>query len=162
MSFTKTRHALCLSTLLATAGFMTGAQAQAQTDAPAADNAKAAAPTAAPAAPANVDAQAADAALRKRLQAVVTAIEGKSKLASSNFNEEFLKQSPIDNVQKALDSIRTGVGSCQAVARMESPTPLATSVLLNCTKGFVPMELAVEPKAPYRISGILLRPAFWK
>lgn len=158
MSFTKTRHALCLSALLATAGFMTGAQAQ--TDAPAADNAKAAAT--APAVPANVDAQAADAALRKRLQAVVTAIEGKSKLASSNFNEEFLKQSPIDNVQKALDSIRTGVGSCQAVARMESPTPLATSVLLNCTKGFVPMELAVEPKAPYRISGILLRPAFWK
>lgn len=158
MSFTKTRHALCLSTLLAAAGFMTGAQAQ--TDAPAADNAKAAA--AAPAVPSNVDAQAADAALRKRLQAVVTAIEGKSKLAASNFNEEFLKQSPIDNVQKALDSIRTGVGSCQPAGRMESPTPLATSVLLNCTKGFVPMELAVEPKAPYRISGILLRPAFWK
>lgn len=158
MSFTKTRHALCLSTLLATAGFMTGAQAQ--TDAPAADNAKAAA--AAPAAPANVDAPAADAALRKRLQAVVTAIEGKSKLAASNFNEEFLKQSPIDNVQKALESIRTGVGSCQAAGRMESTTPLATSVLLNCTKGFVPMELAVEPKPPYRISGILLRPAFWK
>lgn len=157
MSFTKTRHALCLSTLLA-AGFMTGAQAQ--TDAPAADNAKAAA--AAPAVPANVDAQAADAALRKRLQAVMTAIEGKSKMAASNFNEEFLKQSPIDNVQKALDSIRTGVGSCQPAGRMESPTPLATSVLLNCTKGFVPMELAVEPKAPYRISGILLRPAFWK
>lgn len=161
MSFTKTRHALCLSALLATAGFMTGAQAQ--TDAPAADNAKAAAPAvAAPAAPANVDAQAADAALRKRLQAVVTAIDGKSKLAASNFNEEFLKTSPIESVQKALDSIRTGVGSCQAVGRMESPTPLATSVLLNCTKGFVPMELAVEPKAPYRISGILLRPAFWK
>ena len=158
MSFTKTRHALCLSALLATAGFMTGAQAQ--TDAPAADNAKAAA--AAPAVPANVDAQAADAALRKRLQAVVTAIEGKSKLAASNFNEEFLKQSPIDNVQKALESIRTGVGSCQAAGRMESTTPLATSVLLNCTKGFVPMELAVEPKPPYRISGILLRPAFWK
>lgn len=156
MSFTKTRHALCLSALLATAGFMTGAQAQ--TDAPAADNAKAAAP----AVPANVDAQAADAALRKRLQAVVTAIEGKSKLAASNFNEEFLKQSPIDNVQKALESIRTGVGSCQAAGRMESTTPLATSVLLNCTKGFVPMELAVEPKPPYRISGILLRPAFWK
>ena len=158
MSFTKTRHALCLSALLATAGFMTGAQAQ--TDAPAADNAKAAA--AAPAVPANVDAQAADAALRKRLQAVVTAIEGKSKLAASNFNEEFLKQSPIDNVQKALESIRTGVGSCQAAGRMESTTPLATSVLLNCTKGFVPLELAVEPKPPYRISGILLRPAFWK
>lgn len=153
MSFTKTRHALCLSALLATAGFMSGAQAQ--TEAPA--------PEAAAQSPAvNVDAQAADAALRKRLQAVVAAIEGKSKLAASNFNEEFLKQSPIDNVQKALDSVRTGVGTCQAAGRMESPNPIATSILLNCTKGFVPMELAVEPKAPYRISGILLRPAFWK
>lgn len=153
MSFTKTRHALCLSALLATAGFMSGAQAQ--TEAPAAE--AAAQPPAA-----SVDAQAADAALRKRLQAVVAAIEGKSKLTASSFNEEFLKQSPIDNVQKALESVRTGVGSCQAAGRMESPNPIATSILLNCTKGYVPMELAVEPKAPYRISGILLRPAFWK
>ncbi|QXZ10536.1 hypothetical protein KUF54_04765 [Comamonas sp. Y33R10-2] len=154
MSFTKTRHALCLSALLATAGFMSGAQAQ--TEAPAAEAA-----AQQPPAP-SVDAQAADAALRKRLQAVVAAIEGKSKLTASSFNEEFLKQSPIDNVQKALESVRTGVGSCQAAGRMESPNPIATSILLNCTKGYVPMELAVEPKAPYRISGILLRPAFWK
>lgn len=153
----KTSKALCLSVLLASTGFM--ASAQAQTDAPAAD---AAAETTSQAAPANVDAAAADAALRTRLQAVVTAIDGKSKLAANNFNEEFLKNSPIDAVQKALDSVRTGVGSCQPVGRMETPTPLAASVLLNCTKGFVPMELAIEPKAPYRISGILLRPAFWK
>ncbi|ACY32507.1 MULTISPECIES: hypothetical protein [Comamonas] len=163
MITTKTRNAVCLTALLAAAGFMTAAQAQ--PDAAATDAAKAAAPQAAPAAqavPANVDAAAADAALRKRLQAVVAAMDGKSKLAANNFNEEFLKNSPIDTVQKALDSVRTGVGSCQTVGRMESSTPLATSVLLSCTKGFVPMELAVEPKAPYRISGILLRPAFWK
>ena len=155
MVFTKTSKALYLTALLASAGFMASAQAQ-----------QPAAPAAAPqadAAPAvNVDAAAADAALRKRLQSITTALDGKSKLAANNFNEEFLKNSPIDTVQKALDSVRTGVGSCQAVGRMESPTPLATSVLLSCTKGFVPMELAVEPKAPYRISGILLRPAFWK
>ena len=166
MISTKTRNAVCLTALLAAAGFMTAAQAQ--PDAAATDATKAAAPQAAQAAPAaqavpaNVDAAAADAALRKRLQAVVAAMDGKSKLAASNFNEEFLKNSPIDTVQKALDSVRTGVGSCQTVGRMESSTPLATSVLLSCTKGFVPMELAVEPKAPYRISGILLRPAFWK
>ena len=153
----KTSKALCLSVLLASAGFM--ATAQAQTDAPAAD---ATAETTSQTASANVDAAAADAALRTRLQAVVTAIDGKSKLAANNFNEEFLKNSPIDAVQKALDSVRTGVGSCQPVGRMQTSTPLAASVLLNCTKGFVPMELAIEPKAPYRISGILLRPAFWK
>lgn len=98
--------------------------AQAQPDAAATDAAKAAAPQAAPAAqavPANVDAAAADAALRKRLQAVVAAMDGKSRLAANNFNEEFLKNSPIDTVQKALDSVRTGVGSCQTVGRMEAP-----------------------------------------
>lgn len=157
VTLTQTSTALCLSALLASAGMMTSAQAQ--TDAPAAEAPSEAAPQAAPA---TVDAAAADAALRKRLQAVVTAIDGKSKLAASNFNEEFLKNSPIDTVQKALDSVRTGVGSCQPAGRMETSSPIATSVLLNCTKGFVPMELAVEPKAPYRISGILLRPAFWK
>ena len=59
--------------------------------------------------------------------------DGKTKLTASNFNEEFLKNSPIDTVQKALDSVRTGVGSCQAVGRMESSTPLAASVLLSDT-----------------------------
>ena len=110
MITTKTRNAVCLTALLAAAGFMTAAQAQ--PDAAATDAAKAAAPQAAPAAqavPANVDAAAADAALRKRLQAVVAAMDGKSKLAANNFNEEFLKNSPIDTVQKALDSVRTGV-----------------------------------------------------
>lgn len=158
MSSNKTRNALCLTALLAAAGFMSSAQAQ---PAEAAEGTQAAPAQAAPA-PVNVDAAAADAALRKRVQAVLGATEGKNKLAASNFSEQFLKNSPVDAVQKALDGLRAGVGSCQPVGRMESPSPLATSLLLNCTKGFVPMELAIEAQAPYRISGILLRPAFWK
>ncbi|MEX8193430.1 hypothetical protein [Comamonas guangdongensis] len=163
MVSTKTSKALCLAAVLAAAGFMSSAQAQNDTPADAAAPAAAAA-QAAPAAPAapNVDAAAADAALRKRLQAVISSLDGKNKLAASNFSEQFLKNSPIDVVQKALDSMRAGVGSCQPVGRMQSSSPIATSVLLGCTKGFVPLELAVEPQAPYRISGILLRPAFWK
>lgn len=156
MSSNKTRNALCLSVLLATAGFITGVQAQQQ---PAAQGAQADA-AAAPAA--NVDVAAADAALRKRLQAITGALEGKSKLASNNFSEKFLQNSSVDAVQKALDTVRTGVGSCQVAGRMQTGTPLATSVLLNCTKGFVPFEFAIEDKAPYRIEGMSLHPAFWK
>ena len=155
MSSNKTRNALCLTALLAAAGFMTGAQAQQQ---PAAQGAQADA--AAPAV--NVDAAAADAALRKRLQAITTALDGKSKLAANNFSEKFLQNSSVDAVQKALDTVRTGVGSCQIAGRMQTGTPLATSVLLNCTKGFVPFEFAIEPQAPYRIEGMSLHPAFWK
>jgi len=165
MVSTKTSKALCLAAVLAAAGFMSSAQAQndapADAAAPAAQAAPAQAAAAAPAAP-NVDAAAADAALRKRLQAVISSLDGKNKLAASNFSEQFLKNSPIDVVQKALDSLRANVGSCQPVGRMQGSSPIAASVLLGCTKGFVPLELAVEPQAPYRISGILLRPPFWK
>ena len=157
MSSNKTRNALCLSVLLATAGFITGAQAQQQ---PAAQGAPADA--AAPAPAANVDAAAAEAAIRKRLQAITAAIEGKSKLASNNFSEKFLQNSNTDAVQKALDTVRSGVGTCQVAGRMQTGTPIATSVLLNCTKGFVPFEFAIEDKAPYRIEGMSLHPAFWK
>lgn len=163
MVFTKTSKALYLTALLASAGFMTGAQAQTQPAAPAA-NAAQNAPAEAAAPAVNVDAAAADAALRKRLQAITAALEGKSKIASSNFSEKFLQNSPLDSVQKALDTVRTGVGNCQATTagRMQTGTPVAASVLLNCAKGYVPLEFAIEPQSPYRIEGISLHPAFWK
>ena len=158
MVFSKTSKALYLTALLASAGFITSAQAQ-QPATPAANAAQGAA-DAAPAV--NVDAAAAEAALRKRVQAITTALEGKSKIAANNFSEKFLQNSPVDSVQKALDTVRTGVGSCQVAGRMQTGTPVATSVLLNCTKGYVPLEFAIEPQSPYRIEGISLHPAFWK
>ena len=158
MVFSKTSKALYLTALLASAGFM--ASAQAQPAAPAANTQNAPAEAAAPAV--NVDAAAADAALRKRLQAIITALDGKSKIAANNFSEKFLQNSPLDSVQKALDTVRTGMGSCQAAGRMQTGTPIAASALLNCTKGYVPVEFAIEPQAPYRIEGISLHPAFWK
>lgn len=158
MVSTKTSKTLLLTAVLASAGFMVSAQAQQ----PAAPAANGAAPQADAAPAINVDAAAADAALRKRLQAITAALDGKTKLASNNFTEEFLKNSPLDTVQKALETVRTGVGTCQTAGRMQTGTLIATSVLLNCTKGYVPLEFAIEPKEPYRIVGISLHPAFWK
>lgn len=162
MNIQKTGSAFLTTALMVIAGFTATAQAQegaaTQAPAPAAASAKE------PAAPAlsTAEAAAADAALLKRVQAIVAAADGKSKLAANNFSEEFLKQSPIDAVQKALASLHTGMGSCKPVARMQSGNPLATGVMLDCAKGFAPMELAVEAKAPYRITAMMLRPPFWK
>ncbi|CAM4171339.1 hypothetical protein COAQ111491_08150 [Comamonas aquatilis] len=160
MNMQKTGSALLTTALMAAAGFTATAHAQegAATPAPAA----AAAQEPAAPAPSNVDAAAASAALLKRLQAIVAAADGKSKLAANNFTEEFLKQSPMDAVQKALASLHTGMGSCKTVARMQSGNPLATGVLLDCAKGYAPLELAVEAKAPYRVTAMMLRPPFWK
>lgn len=108
------------------------------------------------------DAAAVDAGLRKRLQAVVAALNGKGKLAADSFSELFLQQSSVEVVQKALDSLRGNVGTCQPVGRMQTSNPAATSVLLNCQKAYMPLELAVANQAPYRITGVLLRPAYWK
>lgn len=157
MNIQKTGSAFLTTAVMLAAGFALTAQAQ-----DGAASAPAAAPAAADAALANVDAAAANAALLKRIQTIVSAVDGKNKIAANNFSEEFLKQSPIDAVQKALTSLHTGMGSCKPVARMESSTPVAAGVLLDCAKGYAPMELQVEAKAPYRISAMMLRPPFWK
>ncbi|GGH55691.1 hypothetical protein GCM10010975_13550 [Comamonas phosphati] len=160
MTFQKASSGLVLAGLILSAGFSVNALAQDPAAKPAAPADQTAGQ--APAAQPQVDAAAADAALKQRLQAVVAAINGKSKLAAGNFNEQFTKESPVDAVQKALDSMRSGVGNCQPTARMQTSNPIATSVLLSCQKGFVPLEIAVEPQAPYRITGMLLHPAYWK
>lgn len=159
MTLQKARGSLVLAGLILSAGFSVNALAQDPAAKPAAPADQAAGQAAAQP---QVDAAAVDAALKQRLQAVVTAINGKGKIAANNFNEQFLKESPVDAVQKALDALRAGTGSCQAVGRMQVSNPIASSVLLSCQKGFVPLEIAVEPQTPFRITGMLLRPAYWK
>lgn len=156
MTLQKARSGLVLAGLVLSAGFSVNALAQDAAAKPAE------APADQAAAQPKVDAAAVDATLKQRLQAVVAAINGKSKIAASNFSEPFIKESPVDAVQKAFDSLRSGTGSCQPVGRMQVSNPITASVLLSCQKGFVPLEMAVEPQAPYRITGMLLRPAYWK
>lgn len=167
----KTRGASLLAGLLLAGACVAAAQAQEPAAAAGAPMpAEAAADTGAPNAAAGTgaaggdaaDTAAVDAGLRKRLQAVVAALNGKGKLAADSFSELFLQQSSVEVVQKALDSLRGNVGACQPVGRMQTSNPAATSVLLNCQKAYMPLELAVANQAPYRITGVLLRPAYWK
>jgi len=134
----------------------------------AADPAPAAAPTPADAAaPQQQQAPkpnpAAEKALGQRFQSIFAAFEGKAALPDSkSFSEEFNKQVTPEQMKEVLQQVHQSVGACRVAAQMRVPTSYASGYLLQCDKAFVPMDIAVEEKAPYRIHSLLIRPGYWK
>ena len=126
--------------------------------------------TAAPAAPADAQQQqapkpnpAAEKALGQRFQSIFAAFEGKAALPDAkSFTEEFNKQVTGEQMKDVLQQVHQSVGTCKIAAQMRAPVSFATSYLLQCEKAFVPMDIAVEEKAPYRIHSLLIRPGYWK
>lgn len=106
---------------------------------------------------------AAEKALGQRFQSIFAAFEGKAALPDSkNFSEEFNKQVTPDQMKEVLQQVHQSVGACRVAAQMRVPTSYAAGYLLQCDKAFVPMDIAVEEKAPYRIHSLLIRPGYWK
>ncbi|MEG2047488.1 MAG: hypothetical protein RR100_11620 [Comamonas sp.] len=106
---------------------------------------------------------AAEKALGQRFQSIFAAFEGKAALPDSkNFSEEFNKQVTSDQMKEVLQQVHQSVGACRVAAQMRVPTSYAAGYLLQCDKAFVPMDIAVEEKAPYRIHSLLIRPGYWK
>jgi len=153
------RHAL-LSTALACAAF--AAQAQSTPEASSAPAASAAPSSeAAPQAPAPNP--AAEKALAQRFQALLAAFEGKAALPDAKtFTDDFNKQVNGDQMKQVFNDVHQSVGSCKVAAQMTSPTPYITSYLLQCDKAYVPMDIGIEEKAPYRVHSLLIRPGYWK
>lgn len=126
--------------------------------------------TAAAPAPAEAQAQqapqpnpAAEKALNQRFQSIFAAFEGKAALPDAkNFTEDFNKQVTTEQVKGVLQQVHESVGACKVAAQMRSPVSFASGFLLQCEKAFVPMDIAVEEKAPYRIHSLLIRPGYWK
>ncbi|WP_370681875.1 hypothetical protein [Comamonas sp. GB3 AK4-5] len=126
----------------------------------------------APAAPADAQAQqqqapqpnpAAEKALNQRFQSVFAAFEGKAALPEAkHFTEDFNKQVSAEQMKEVLQQVHQSVGACKIAAQMRSPVSFASGFLLQCEKAFVPMDIAVEDKAPYRIHSLLIRPGYWK
>lgn len=153
------RHAL-LSTTLACAALAAQAQNNPGT---------ATAPAAAPAPSAEAAPQppapnpAAEKALAQRFQALLAAFEGKAAVPDSKtFTEDFNKQVTADQMKQVFNDVHQSVGSCKVGAQMTSPTPYITSYLLQCDKAYVPMDIGIEEKAPYRVHSLLIRPGYWK
>ncbi|MEG2818394.1 MAG: hypothetical protein RR855_11285 [Comamonas sp.] len=106
---------------------------------------------------------AAEKALGQRFQSIFAAFEGKAALPDSkNFSEEFNKQVTSEQMKEVLQQVHQSVGACRVAAQMRVPTSYAAGYLLQCDKAFVPMDIAVEEKAPYRIHSLLIRPGYWK
>ena len=106
---------------------------------------------------------AAEKALGQRFQAVFAAFEGKAALPDAkSFTEDFNKQVSSEQMKEVLQQVHQSVGACRVAAQMRVPTSYAAGYLLQCDKAFVPMDIAIEEKAPYRIHSLLIRPGYWK
>ena len=106
---------------------------------------------------------AAEKALGQRFQSILATLEGKAALPESkNFSEEFNKQVAPEQMKAVLQQVHETVGSCRFAAQLRSPISYVGGYLLQCDKAFVPMDIAIEEKAPYRIHSLLIRPGYWK
>ncbi|MEG0975732.1 MAG: hypothetical protein RSD57_10110 [Comamonas sp.] len=106
---------------------------------------------------------AAEKALGQRFQAIFAAFEGKGALPDAKtFTDDFNQQVTPEQVKETLAQVRQSVGSCKLAGQMRSSVSFAGSYLLQCEKAFVPMDIAVEEKAPYRIHSLLIRGGYWK
>jgi len=132
----------------------------------AADNSKTTNPPPEPA-PAQLQAPkpnpAAEQALKKHFQAIFTALEGKAAVPDAkNFTEEFNQQVNGEQLKQVFTQVHQTVGSCRIAGQLRTPISYVGGYLLQCDKAFVPMDIAVEEQAPYRVQSLLIRPGYAK
>lgn len=129
----------------------------------AADNNKPASPAATPTPQQPLPNPAAEQALKKHFQAIFSAFEGKTAVPDAkNFTEEFNKQASPEQLKQVFAQVHQTVGDCHIAGQMRSPISYIGSYLLQCDKAFVPMDIAVEERAPYRVHSLLIRPSYNK
>ena len=101
-------------------------------------------------------------AVVQRYQSFLIAFNGNGALPPDILDPQFLQQVSAAHLQQTLNGLKASVGPCQAVGRMQTTDAATVSFLLNCEKGYVPTNMTIEPRPPYRITGILIQPTFWK
>lgn len=119
------------------------------------------APAAAPALPAPNP--AAEKALQQHFQSIFNALQGKAVVPESkNFTDDFNAQVTAAQLKQVFEQVHQTVGNCRIAGQLKSPVSFVSGYLLQCDKGFVPMDIAVEDKAPYRVHSLLIRPGYAK
>ena len=101
-------------------------------------------------------------ALVQRFQSFLIAYNGNGALPPDSLAPQFAQQLSLDQIQKILAGLRGNVGGCQAVGRMQGSDAAGASFLLHCEKGYMPVSINIESQAPFRITGLLIQPTFWK
>lgn len=102
-------------------------------------------------------------AVQRSIAALVQAANTRGPLLTTKeFTDSFNEKISAAQLQQALSQMHQIVGNCSLAGQVPIPVSIVGSYLLNCDKAFVPVELAVEEQAPYRIHTLLIRPSYSK
>lgn len=102
-------------------------------------------------------------AVQRSIAALVQAANTQGPLLTTKeFTDSFNEKISAAQLQQALTQMHQIVGNCSLAGQVPIPVSIVGSYLLNCDKAFVPVELAVEEQAPYRIHTLLIRPSYSK
>ena len=106
---------------------------------------------------------AAEKALHQHFQSIFAALQGKAAVPDAkNFSDDFNQQVTAAQLKQVFEQVHQTVGNCRIAGQLKSPVSFVSGYLLQCDKGFVPMDIAVEDKAPYRVHSLLIRPGYAK
>ena len=102
-------------------------------------------------------------AVQRTMEALVTAVNQQSTLLDAkHFTDSFNEKITAAQLQQVLSQLHQIVGNCSLAGQVQIPISFVGSYLLSCDKAFVPVEVAVEEQAPYRIHTLLIRPSYSK
>lgn len=102
-------------------------------------------------------------AVQRSIAALVQAANTQGPLLTTKeFTDSFNEKISAAQLQQVLSQMHQIVGNCSLAGQVPIPVSIVGSYLLNCDKAFVPVELAVEEQAPYRIHTLLIRPSYSK
>ena len=106
---------------------------------------------------------AAEKVLQQHFQSLLTALQGKGGIPDTkNFTDDFNQQVNAGQLKQVFDQVHQTMGDCRLAGQLKGPVSFVSSYLLQCDKGYVPMDIAIEDKAPYRMHSVLIRPPYNK
>ncbi len=101
-------------------------------------------------------------AVVQRFQGFLIAFNGNGAMAPDSLSPSLTQQISPAQLQQMLAGLRSNVGPCQAIGRMQTTDAANAGFLLNCEKGYMPVNLTIDGQPPYRVNGLLIQPTFWK
>jgi hypothetical protein len=93
--------------------------------------------------------------LRAKAEALIGVLNGKSE-PERLFAKAFLAQVPPLQVKAISQQLTAQLGPARAVQRIEAKSAISGSVFIECERGTLQLELAVEPQPPHLIQGLLV------
>lgn len=108
-----------------------------------------------PAAAPPTSAQTASPELTRRTQDIVALLRGQAD-PMTLFTETFLGAVPPAQIAAIMRQLTTANGAVQGVERIDARAPTAATIRVLFERGILTMNLAIEPRAPHRISGLLV------